>query len=79
MVGKYGDTFRAKKPAKPTVRKMTSGLFLLRAAELGIRIEDLVYYTIGDIFDMVIERGNDHEEYPQEATSADIKRLFGGA
>lgn len=57
---------------------MTVGLFLLRAAELGIKVNDLEYYEVGDIFDMIIERSNDHEEYPQQATDSDIKRLFGG-
>ncbi len=58
---------------------MTIGLYLLRAAEMGIKIQDLPYYTTGEIFDMNIEKSNDHEEYPQEATSEDIDRLFGGA
>lgn len=45
---------------------------------MGIKIEDLPYYTVGEIFSMNIEKGNDHEEYPQQATNADINRLFGG-
>ena len=65
-------------PAKPTVRRMTISLFLLRAAEMGIKINDLPFYTVGEIFGMNIEKGNDHEEYPQQGTSADITRLFGG-
>ncbi len=69
---------RLGNPAKPTVRKMTIGLFLLRAAEMGIKIKDLPFYTVGEIFSMNIEKGNDHEEYPQQATNADINRLFGG-
>lgn len=65
-------------PVNPTVRKMTIGLYLLRAAEMGVKINDLPFYTAGEIFSMNIEKGNDHEEYPQQATSADISRLFGG-
>ena len=45
---------------------------------MGIKINDLPFYTVGEIFGMNIEKGNDHEEYPQQATSADITRLFGG-
>lgn len=68
---------RAKKPSKPTVRPQTLGIYLLRAAELGIRITDLGDYTLGEITDMIIEKANDYEEYPQQATSEDIKRFFG--
>ena len=57
---------------------MTVSLFLLRAAEMGIKINDLPFYTVGEIFGMNIEKSNDHEEYPQQATSADISRVFGG-
>ena len=45
---------------------------------MGIKINDLPFYTVGEIFGMNIEKGNDHEEYPQQGTSADITRLFGG-
>lgn len=57
---------------------MTIGLYLLRAAEFGLKISDLEEYTIGELTDMMIEKHNDTQEYPQKGTNADIKRMFGG-
>ena len=42
---------------------MTTALFLLRAAQLGIPIRDLELLTIGMVTDMLIEAGNDDCEY----------------
>lgn len=35
------------------------------------------YLTIGEIFEMIIESGNDHEDYDtvRNATQADIEKL----
>lgn len=52
-------------------------MFLLRAAELGIKITDLGDYTLGEITDMMIERANDNEEYPELAEATDIRTFFG--
>lgn len=68
---------RTKKPSKPTVRPQTLGIYLLRAAELGITISELGDYTLGEITDMIIEKANDYEEYPQQATTEDIRGFFG--
>lgn len=77
MGREHEDGITAKKPIKPTARESTLGVFLLRAAELGIKITDLGDYTLGEITDMIIERANDYEEYPEEAQGADIHRFFG--
>ena len=38
---------------------MTTALFLLRAAQLGIPIRDLELLTMGMVTDMMIEANND--------------------
>lgn len=58
-----------------TERPYTTGLFMLRCAELGIRPSDLPYYTLGDIDDMLIERGNDAEQWDYIANQADFDRF----
>lgn len=52
---------------------------MLRCAELGLCGEDLDEMTIGMVYDMLIERGNDGEKYPYQATQEDINRFFGRA
>lgn len=57
---------------------MTTALFLLRAAQLGISIQDLDLLTVGMVFDMVTEKINDTEgEYARVATQEDIDNWFG--
>ena len=55
---------------------MTTTLFLLRALELGIRKQDLHYYSSGQIFALLTEKQNDNYDYPKVATQADINALF---
>jgi hypothetical protein len=55
---------------------MTTSLFQLRALELGIRKQDLRYYSAGQIFGLLTERSNDKYEWPKKATQADINKLF---
>ncbi len=62
---------------RPTVRESTGALFMLRCAELGLSDEALDDMTMGMVYDMVIERGNDAESYPYEATQEDIYSFFG--
>ena len=50
---------------------------MLRAAELGITVTDLGDYTLGEITDMIIEKANDYEEYPEVMETQDIHRFFG--
>lgn len=50
---------------------------MLRCAELGLTDEALSHMTMGMVYDLLIERSNDHEEYPKLATQDDIKRMFG--
>lgn len=46
---------------------MTTPLFLLRCVQTGISIADLDLLTIGDVYDMATEAGNDHYRYPLRA------------
>lgn len=57
-------------------RDLTTGLFLLRAVQLGLSIADLELLDIGTVYDMIIERANDDFEYTIKGTAEDFKRLF---
>jgi len=54
---------------------MTTPLYLLRCAELGIAMRDLPLLTIGMVLDMLTERANDSAEYEQIATQDDFDRF----
>lgn len=49
---------------------------MLRCKELNLSFEDLEYITPGEVLDMLIERGNDSEEWEYAATQADIDRMM---
>ena len=53
---------------------MTTGLFLLRCSQLGLSMADLDLLTVGMIYDLFIERGNDNceDECERTATQADM-------
>lgn len=51
---------------------------MLRCAHFGLSDEALTNMTMGMVYDMCIEEGNDREEYAFEATQEDIKSFFGG-
>lgn len=72
-----GDHGIFKKKQKETTREGTGALFMLRCAELNLTDEALAGMTMGMVYDMLIEQGNDHEEYPYKATQEDIYRYFG--
>lgn len=54
---------------------MTTALFLLRAAQLGVPVSDLDTLSIGMVLDMCAEALNDQEEYPVIATQEDFDRF----
>ena len=41
---------------------MTTALFMLRCLELGLHVADLDLLTIGMVYDIMTERGNDSAE-----------------
>lgn len=57
---------------------MTNGAtFMLRCCQLGLSFEDLRHYTVGMIYDMLIEKVNDSEDYPVRGTADDLRRILG--
>lgn len=48
---------------------------MLRVAEMGISFRDLALVTVGMIFDMMTESGNDNYKYSYKATQADFDRF----
>ena len=67
-------TFSLKK-LRPTDRKMTTPLFLLRCVQLGLSIRDLDLLTIGLVNDMYAESGNDDCKYDSLATQEDFDKF----
>lgn len=63
---------------RATVRKPNGAMFMLRCAHFGLSDEALEGMTMGMVYDMLTEEANDREEYPYEATQADINSFFGG-
>jgi hypothetical protein len=54
---------------------MTTALFLLRAFELGLHVEDLDSLEYGVVLDMMTEASNDDCEYNTIATQEDFDRF----
>ena len=66
----------SKKKQRPTDRKMTTPLFLLRCVQIGLSIRDLDLLTIGMVNDMYAESGNDdYKGYKELATQDDFDRF----
>ena len=51
---------------------MTTPLFLLRCAQIGLSLSELDLLTIGVVNDMFTERENDDVEYDYKATQGDF-------
>ena len=51
---------------------------MLRCAELNLSVEDLDDMTVGMVFDMITEKGNDHEKYDIKAPAGSMKSFFQG-
>lgn len=54
---------------------MSTALFLLRAAQLGLSMEDLDGLTMGMVMDLFTEALNDQEDYCVLATQDDFDRF----
>ena len=57
---------------KPSTREPNGAIFMLRCAQLGLSDEALGQMTIGMVYDLLIEKGNDQEKYPYQATQEDF-------
>lgn len=64
--------YTEKKSITATERPLTSGLFLLRCIDVGLSMSDLDLLDMGMVYDLIIEKGNDGEEYDRVATQADF-------
>ena len=49
---------------------------MLRCAELHLTDDMMSTMSMGMVYDMLIERANDNEEYPYKATQEDIDAFF---
>lgn len=67
--------YKQKKTITATERPFTSGLFLLRCVELGLPMSDLDLLDVGMVYDLIIEKGNDGEDYDILATQADFDKF----
>lgn len=54
---------------------MTTALFLLRVAQLGIPLRDLELLSVGMVSDIFTEAANDTVEYAYLPTQEDIDRI----
>ena len=51
---------------------------MLRCAELGLSSEDLDEMTMGMVYDMITEKGNDQEKYDVKAPAGSMAAFFRG-
>lgn len=56
---------------------MTVGLYLLRCLQAGLHMADLDELTMGDVYDVLIEQGNDSCEYTPLANQSDMDAFRG--
>lgn len=68
----------SKKKINPTTREETGATFMLRCAELHLSRDDLSEMTMGMVYDMLIERGNDSEKYDVKARPGSLKSFLAG-
>ena len=54
---------------------MTTALYLLRCVQLGLSMADLDALSLGTVYDMFTERGNDEIEWPEVAGQEDFDRF----
>ena len=60
---------------RATDRDLTTALYILRAVQVGLHVNDLDALDMGDVMDIITESSNDGAEYKQVATQADFDRF----
>jgi len=60
---------------RATDRDLTTALYILRAVQVGLHVNDLDALDMGDVMDIITESSNDSAEYNQVATQADFDRF----
>lgn len=68
----------SKKKIKQTVREPTGSTFMLRCAELGLSDEALEDMTCGMVYDLMIEKANDAEQYAIRGRPGGLRDFFAG-
>lgn len=58
-----------------TDRPYTTGLYLHRCLEVGLKLSELSDLDYGTVMDIMIEVGNDDAEWHQLATQEDFDRF----
>ena len=59
----------------PRDREPNGAIFMLRCAELNLSNEALDDMTMGMVYDMLTERGNDSYNYPYKASQEDFNKF----
>ena len=54
---------------------MTTALFLLRCAEVGLSMADLDELSVGMVNDMFVEKSNDNYDWKEIASQEDFDRF----
>lgn len=57
---------------RPIERPYNTAVFLCSCIELGLSMADLEYLTMGMVYDMMIEKANGREKWPEKATQSDF-------
>ena len=78
MDGWIGNHIETGKKIRQTIREANGAIFMLRCAELGLSDDALHNMSMGMVFDMMTEKGNDNHKYPYRMTQDDIYSFFGG-
>lgn len=60
---------------RATDRDLTTALYILRAVQVGLHVNDLDALDMGDVMDIITESSNDNAEYKQLANQADFDRF----
>lgn len=67
------DHIRTRKKIKATTREPNGAAFMLRCSELGLVLDEVLSsYTMGMVYDLLTEKGNDNVKYPVLATQEDF-------
>jgi len=57
---------------RPSTRPESTALILLRCIQLGLSMSDLDHLTLGQVYEIFIEKSNDGYEWDELATAEDI-------
>lgn len=75
MDGEHEDHYQSKKKVRESIRPQSTALYLLRAVQLGLSINDLDALTMGIVGDMQTEAANDNAEYSYKARQSDFDKF----